>query len=445
MIPRSISQLWWRRYLSRNACSWDELDRFPLLRPDEQRRILGERLLAQIQYFGRREDAFPEWREAASIRDPADLWRVWPTLPIVTKQSLQTRFIATETRKLCGLPGRLNATGGSTGEAVQFYHDTAMVRSTMAVNFYTRLRMGWKLGMPTIIVWGSERDIRREVPRKNQINNRLLNDYLVDGYQLNDATVDAVLSIVRRRHPVAIYGFTSMLEYVARKVVERGVQCPAGHVRTAWNGGEMLFAGQNEVFRQAFGVPIHNRYGGRELSTMAFQADPAGPLNVLRPWLFAEIVDDEGKPVPPGEPGRLLWTSTICRGTPFLRFEVGDLGSSTTPLQNESGITALDQIHGRIAGILALPDGRRINNIFWNHLFKEFPEVRQFQVVVRADGALRILLQGAGFEPSREEKLGSILNPFLRGVPFDVEWVEAIPRTPQGKLVQVVREKTAAG
>jgi len=72
MISRAVSKLWWYKE-NRYAQPWEELDSFPSLAPDEQRRILAPRLLAQIQYFGRRADALPEWKEAARIRDPEDL------------------------------------------------------------------------------------------------------------------------------------------------------------------------------------------------------------------------------------------------------------------------------------------------------------------------------------------------------------------------------------
>jgi hypothetical protein len=97
-----------------------------------------------------------------------------------------------------------------------------------------------------------------------------------------------------------------------------------GSVRTAWNGGEMLSEEQADIFRSAFHRSLLNRYGGRELSTMACQYTDGGRLVVLRPWLMVDVVNEQGKPAAPGESGRLLWTSTVWRGTPLLRYEVED-------------------------------------------------------------------------------------------------------------------------
>lgn len=441
MIPRFLSSLWWRRYTARNARPWDELASFPRLSPAAQRTDLARRLHAQIQYFGQRADALPEWRDLARATDPDEVFRRWHELPILGKTDLQNRFPATEIQRRYGLTGRISATGGSTGEPVQFFHDTQMVLASLGAHMYTDLRMGWKPGMPLVIVWGSERDIKKEVSPVNRLHAALRNEFLVDGYHLSDQTLDRVLTIVDHARPAAIYGFTTMLDFIARRALETGRKPPSGTFVSAWNGGEMLSPEQSDNFQQAFGIPIFNRYGGRELSIMACQFSADAALEVLRPWLYLEVVDQHGLPVAPGETGRLVWTSTICRGTPFLRYDVEDMGMFTAAHQNESGIFALAELHGRKAGLLELPDGRTINNLYWNHFFKDFPEVRQFQVTLLLSGDIRILLRGGGFANGREQHARTILNHFLGPIPVAFEWVEKIPLTSQGKLVQVVREK----
>jgi phenylacetate-CoA ligase len=205
----------------------------------------------------------------------------------------------------------------------------------------------------------------------------------------------------------------------------------------------MLYPEQVQVFERAFGVPLLNRYGGRELSTMACQFEAGGPLNVLRPWLFLEVLDDHDKPVAPGTMGRLVWTSTVCRGTPFLRYDIEDLGIFDAAHQTESGVGALRELCGRSAGLMTLADGRVISGLYWNHLFKEFPEVRQFQVVLKNSGEIWISLAGEGMPEPREAELRSRLSHLVAGIPVKLLWTAEIPRTAQGKLVQVIREPKA--
>lgn len=419
---------------------WSVLETFRVISPNTARAELSRRLFEQIRYFGTRDDALPEWRDAAKVRNPDELWRIWPDLPIVSKQDLQKRFLPHEIKRRFDIKGIITSTGGSTGEPTWFLHDTNMQQATRATNVYCRLKVGWRPGLPTIIVWGSERDIGKQQALSRRILMRVANFLLIDAYELTSATVDKVLDLVGKYPAVGIYGFSSMLEFIAREILTRGNPPTPGRVVAAWNGGEMLYESQRDCFRSAFGIPILNYYGARELSSMAYQPKVDSPLVVLRPLLFLEIVDEKGKPVGPGETGRLIWTNTACQGTPFLRFDVGDVGSYDSGDCDESGIRAIKQLEGRFAGLLKLPNGKTINCIFWNHILKEYPNVEQFQIVLQGDGKILFRLKGTPFAPEKERELRQRLQIVLCDVPVSISWVDKIPLTPQGKLVQVVRE-----
>jgi phenylacetate-coenzyme A ligase PaaK-like adenylate-forming protein len=432
----------WNAYCRFQGMSkwWSDLDSFQEITPAEARAELSKRLLAQIRYFGTRDDALLEWREASRVRNSDELWRIWPDLPILSKQDLQKRFVPHEIKRRFDIKGIITSTGGSTGEPTWFLHDTNMQLASKATNVYCRLKVGWRPGLPTIIVWGSERDIGKQQAISRRALLRLANLLLIDAYELTSETVDRVLDLVRKHPAVGIYGFSSMLEFIARETLARGDLPPVGRVAAAWNGGEMLYESQCESFRNAFGIPILNYYGARELSSMAYQPKAGSSLKALRPLLFLEIVDQHGKPVGPGETGRLIWTNTACRGTPFVRFDVGDVGCYDAGDCDESGIRAIKQLQGRFAGLLKLPNGKTINCIFWNHILKEYAEVEQFQIVLKNDREILFRLKGNPFSPERELELRQRLRILLSDIPVSISWVEKIPLTPQGKLVQVVRE-----
>ena len=105
---------------------------------------------------------------------------------------------------------------------------------------------------------------------RHDLTNRLSRLREVDGFALTEETARRVHGqlLASGGGGAAIYGFSSMLDHVARVVQERGWRVPAGLVRVAWNGGEMLHDEQVTRFREVFGVPILNYYGGRELGTI---------------------------------------------------------------------------------------------------------------------------------------------------------------------------------
>jgi hypothetical protein len=115
------------------------------------------------------------------------------------------------------------------------------------------------------------------------------------------------------------------------------------------------------------------------------------------------------------------------------------MGCAANDNTGESGVRALAQLQGRVAGLLRLPDGRVINCIFWNHLFKEYEEIEQFQIILVADRKIDICLKGKSLSEERIQGLRSVLARFLGNVPFDVALTDRLALGPQGKLDQVVR------
>ena len=441
IAPSLLSRAWHVAALRHSWRDVTELRRFAAMTPIERRAIWGSRLRHLIRDVAARADALPEWREAANIGDDEQLLDTWPRLPILTKQLLREHFPAERVAATCGRPGRLSASGGSTGEPTRFFHDREMLAASEAKAFYVRRRLGWAPGMATIAVWGSDRDIGRRDPLVKRVVNSLRRDIIIGGYRFDEGTARRFVAEVSAHAPVAAYGFTSMLVHVARVSLELGLRVRSGAIRVAWNGGEMLTPDQSQLFQRAFAIPIHNLYGGRELSTIACQFDTRGPLELLGPFDYVELVDDDGRPSPPGQPGRLIVTSTACRGTPFVRYEIGDLAVADAEHRDASGIVALREILGRRSGLLQLPNGAQVNNLYWNHLFKEFPEVHQFQLVVRANGSLTFRLRGHGFRDASEKDLRHKLTLLLGAVPVAFEWVDQIPLTRVGKLLQVIDER----
>jgi len=115
------------------------------------------------------------------------------------------------------------------------------------------------------------------------------------------------------------------------------------------------------------------------------------------------------------------------------------MGSYEATHMDAAGLWALAAVNGRISSMLKV-GGHTISNLFWNHLLKDYEEVRQFQVVSHEDGSLTLRFRGAGFEQAREAQLRGILNEFLGPVPVAFQWMEQIPLTRAGKLLQVVKE-----
>jgi phenylacetate-coenzyme A ligase PaaK-like adenylate-forming protein len=102
----------------------------------------------------------------------------------------------------------------------------------------------------------------------------------------------------------------------------------AGRLRIAprevWTGGETLTPCMRRFVRQAFGCPVANSYGASEFLALASECRQGG-LHLNADWAVLEPVDEQGRPVPPGQPGStVLLTNLANHVQPLIRYDLGD-------------------------------------------------------------------------------------------------------------------------
>ncbi|MBL1102155.1 acyl-CoA reductase [Streptomyces coffeae] len=104
-----------------------------------------------------------------------------------------------------------------------------------------------------------------------------------------------------------------------------------GGVRKVYYGGEHFTGEQRRVLEEDFGVEVIRSaaYGSTDLGPLGYQCEHAeGSVHhVLTDLHTLEILDiEEDRPVTPGEPGRLVFTSRARAGQRLDRYQIGDLG-----------------------------------------------------------------------------------------------------------------------
>ncbi|WKE73569.1 acyl-CoA reductase [Streptomyces sp. WP-1] len=104
-----------------------------------------------------------------------------------------------------------------------------------------------------------------------------------------------------------------------------------GGIRTVFYGGEHFTGEQRRVLMEEFGVQVIRSaaYGSTDLGPLGYQcASSDGSVHhVLTDLHTLEILDPGAdRPVAPGEPGRLVFTSRARAGQRLERYEIGDLG-----------------------------------------------------------------------------------------------------------------------
>jgi phenylacetate-CoA ligase len=139
------------------------------------------------------------------------------------------------------------------------------------------------------------------------------------------------MEVIRRMDPTVIVGVPSFLLKLGRYMKDEGMD-PAGiRARTLICIGEPLRGRDMEM--QRLGVELEGLWDARAYSTYAssetvttFCECKAQAGGHIHPALgIVEILDEEGRPLPPGEAGEVVMTPLMTEGMPLLRFRTGDV------------------------------------------------------------------------------------------------------------------------
>ena len=230
----------------------------------------------------------------------------------------------------------------------------------------------------------------------------------------------------------------------------------AGRLRlsleTMSTSSELRTPEMTAVIERAFGVRPFDVYGTTE-GLWGATCEHGDGLHLFEDVTLVEIVDGDGRPVPPGERGaRLLVTSLANRVQPLIRFEVSDV-MIAEPEPCPCGRTLLRAraVEGRTEDVLRLPGpaGDVAVHPLQFAVVTADRHVREFQVVQRGpELRLRLVLRdgsdaGEAAERVRSRVLGRLEALGVRDPVVEVELCDRLERAAGGKLPLVVADRRA--
>lgn len=124
------------------------------------------------------------------------------------------------------------------------------------------------------------------------------------------------------RRPAYLLSRAGNLEHLAFEFQERprpdflrGLQSISEHVTPSMRAR----------IERVLGAPLHQNYGLNEIGICAARCPEGGRFHVHAEFCHVEIVDDSGRPCPPGGRGRVLVTGLRNPAMPLFRYDSGDL------------------------------------------------------------------------------------------------------------------------
>jgi phenylacetate-CoA ligase len=240
---------------------------------------------------------------------------------------------------------------------------------------------------------------------------------------------------IARMRPHYIWGFAGVLYEVARAAQRASFTIPPP--KFIISSAETLHTSMRRVIEEAFGCPVYDYYGASEVGRVAAECE-CGNLHIFTFSCLVEVLDSSGRPVSPGQEGRLVLTPLHNYAMPLIRYDIEDWAEAG-PTQCECGcpLPALRRIIGRTVEFFVSAEGHLVSGGVLERLVMGCRWVSGFQMLQRDIGQLEILFHrppGTTTSENDIERVNARIAGAL-GRPCRIDWAEVqeIPRSPSGK------------
>ncbi|MBN1152061.1 MAG: phenylacetate--CoA ligase family protein [Dehalococcoidia bacterium] len=376
----------------------------------------------------------------SDVRTAADMH----VLPVLTRQQVQQSL---EDMVADNWPRqRLHSmsTSGSTGIPLRFYStredqvDRGYARSIRAMSW-----AGIALGDRIARIGRIHHARTRRGRLLQSVSSRLQRSWNI---LLDDLSDDALRLLVRRiadAHLVGIRSYPNALALIAGYIKDNDAPRPV--VRSIVTGAAEILSHERRIIREIFGGEPHSDYSSSEVLEIASECSAHQGLHVSMEDLVLEILDDQGKPLPPGTEGRIVLTNLHNYGMPLIRYEIGDSGSLV------EGDCPCGRTLPRISALVGRRDQffttRTGARMFFGSLFLEDLAglgMRQYQLVQESIESVVMRLVAPRDASQRQKSdieqrvltmFQSRLGPELQ---LQVEFVDRIAPTAEGKHVFMI-------
>lgn len=359
---------------------------------------------------------------------PCDL----PSLPVLPRGEVGQLEASVRSLHTPGTRFTSSRTSGSTGMPTTFLFDASHQRGRFGARMRYLFENGWSaLGRSAWVV-----QLRPDTPDESfSRGGRLLGARFFD--HLGD--LDALAAALRVLDPLFLYAFPVTLDGLTRIIPPGGRPLPS--LRRVFSGSEALDDSVRSRVREVFGVDVCDNYGSSE-AFLAWQCR-AGSYHVNAEHVVLEIVDDGGRPVAPGQLGRVLVTTLENFLMPLVRYEIGDYAlAADGACACGRTLPLIGRIVGRGINLFVGTDGKFF--VPWPLVrpLKDRPWVRQYQIIQhKVDDFLVRYAADRPLSPDDEQAVRDNAARFI-GVPVTIRFdrLDVVPRTPSGKFMTAICE-----
>lgn len=340
-----------------------------------------------------------------------------------------------------GVPGgafKYN-TGGSSGQPLIFYFGRQRQASDAAGRIRARRWWGVDLGEREVYLWGAPAELDK-TDRKKTIRDGLLNQLVLNAFEMSAANMDRYLSAIEAYRPRSVYGYASSIALLAgrAKTVRKRLRLPG--LRVVCTTGEPLYPQQRALIEEVFGAPVANEFGSRDIGFTAHES-PQGQMLLMSESIVLEVLDRDGEPCAVGELGEAVMTGLCSDAQPFIRYRTGDMvRASSESCRHGRGLHVLGEVVGRSTDFVVRSDGTVMHALAVIYVLRAVDGVAEFKVIQHTVRDIEVLVVAtAGWTDVAERKIEQGLAARLGSeARIRVRRVDAIAAESSGKYRYVV-------
>ncbi len=331
----------------------------PFARRARIERLRDARVRSLVRYAAA---TVPHYRDAfrrlsldpRDIRTAADLER----LPLIRKEDLQRdpeRFVSTS---WLGRRSVEFVTSGTTGQRGRVLHDPLSLLANIAwgererevvTNLIGRAA-GYReaiIGYPSGTiekVWQFYRETTYVPTRPDRLVLSV------------ESPLRENVEAVNRFGPDVLATFGSYLEALSRAVAAGGAALR--QPRLLLYGAESLLPPARRDIEAVLGAPVLANYNAVEAFKIGFMCEERAGYHVHEDLAHLRIADADGRTVPDHEPGCIVLSNLVNRGTVLLNYRLSDVAAwAPAPCRCGRSFRLLGEIEGRIEDLLTLANG----------------------------------------------------------------------------------------
>jgi phenylacetate-CoA ligase len=328
-------------------------------------------------------------------------------------------------------------TSGSTGNPLGFYFERGVTDEIERAFIHTLWnRVGFRPGDRCAVFGG--RLLKSAANGKYWQYDPVEKNLYFSAYHLTDENLAKYVQRIRKFQPRFIFGYPSAVTVLAQYMLRENVP-PFPTVMAILCGSESLFPGLREILRSAFRCRVFSWYGHTERAVLAGECEHSQYYHIFPQYGVVELIRPNGEIIDgPDEIGEVVATGLNNFVFPFIRYRTGDLAAySNERCSCGREYRLFSRVEGRVQEFIVTQDGRKVTMtaFYCAQHFKAFARIRQLQFIQESVGHIKVkLVRLPEFSDGDEEVMRTTFLGAVQGkLKIDFEYVDDIPRTPNGK------------